>query len=49
MNDPIRILQVFIRMGRGGSESMIMNYYRNINREKALQGIIYRSIYKTEI
>ena len=30
----IRILQVFTMMDRGGSESMIMNYYRNINRQK---------------
>ncbi len=30
----IRILQVFTVMDRGGSESMIMNYYRNIDRNK---------------
>ncbi|GAA4278938.1 glycosyltransferase family 1 protein [Aquimarina mytili] len=30
----IRILQVFTIMGRGGAESMIMNYYRNLDREK---------------
>ncbi len=30
----VRILQVFTIMGRGGAESMIMNYYRNIDREK---------------
>lgn len=29
-----RILHVFTIMNRGGSESMIMNYYRNINRDK---------------
>ena len=29
-----RILQVFSKMGRGGSETMIMNYYRNIDRTK---------------
>lgn len=28
----IRVLQVFTVMNRGGAESMIMNYYRNINR-----------------
>lgn len=28
----IRILQVFNNMGQGGAESMIMNYYRNIDR-----------------
>lgn len=31
---PIRILQVFGRMDRGGAESMIMNIYRNIDRSK---------------
>ncbi len=31
---PIRVLQVFARMDRGGSETMIMNYYRNIDKEK---------------
>jgi len=30
----IRVLQVFTVMNRGGSESMIMNYYRNIDRSK---------------
>lgn len=30
----IRVLQVFIVLGRGGSETMIMNYYRNIDRSK---------------
>ena len=31
---PIRVLQVFTTMGRGGAESMIMNYYRHIDRSK---------------
>lgn len=30
----IRILQVVTYMGRGGLESMLMNYYRYIDREK---------------
>tara|TARA_R110000868_G_scaffold186388_1_gene428838 strand:- start:3525 stop:4670 length:1146 start_codon:yes stop_codon:yes gene_type:complete len=30
----IRVLQVFNNMGRGGAESMIMNYYRNMDRNK---------------
>lgn len=30
----IRVLQVFTIMNRGGAESMIMNYYRQINRDK---------------
>jgi glycosyltransferase involved in cell wall biosynthesis len=31
---PIRILQVMSYMGRAGAETMIMNYYRNIDRNK---------------
>ncbi len=31
---PIRILQVLTIMNRGGAEAMIMNYYRNIDRNK---------------
>lgn len=31
---PFRVLQVFTIMNRGGAESMIMNYYRAIDREK---------------
>lgn len=34
MMNPIRILQVFARMDRGGAETMIMNIYRNIDRNK---------------
>lgn len=35
MNEkPIRILHVVTYMGRGGLETMIMNYYRNVDREK---------------
>ncbi|MBQ4819562.1 glycosyltransferase family 1 protein [Aquimarina sp. MMG016] len=30
----IRVLQVFTIMNRGGAESMIMNYYRQIDRDK---------------
>ena len=33
-NDPIRILQVVNIMDRAGLETMIMNYYRNIDRKK---------------
>lgn len=33
MNQPIRILQVVTYMGRGGLETMLMNYYRHIDRE----------------
>lgn len=31
---PIRILQVMSDMNRGGAETMIMNYYRNIERNR---------------
>ena len=32
--EPIRVLHVVTNMGRGGLETMIMNYYRNIDRSK---------------
>lgn len=34
MNKPIRILNLFTIMDRGGAETMVMNYYRNIDRTK---------------
>lgn len=34
MNEPIRILMVFTIMNRGGAETMVMNYYRHIDRSK---------------
>lgn len=34
MSEPIRVLHVVTHMNRGGLESMIMNYYRNIDRSK---------------
>lgn len=34
MAEPIRVLQIVGRMDRGGIETMIMNIYRNIDREK---------------
>jgi len=33
-NKPIRVLQLFTTLNRGGAETMIMNYYRNIDRTK---------------
>ena len=30
----LRVLQVVTYMGRGGLETMIMNYYRNIDKSK---------------
>ena len=32
--EPIRILHVVTYMGRGGLETMIMNYYRHVDRSK---------------
>lgn len=34
MNKPVRILMLFTIMNRGGAETMVMNYYRNIDRSK---------------
>lgn len=34
MSEPIRVLQVVTHMNRGGLETMIMNYYRKINKSK---------------
>lgn len=34
MNEPIRVLHVVTYMGRGGLETMLMNYYRHIDRDK---------------
>lgn len=34
MREPIRILQVFAKMNRGGAETMIMDIYRHIDRSK---------------
>lgn len=34
MTKPVRILQVFGKMNRGGAETMIMNLYHNIDRSK---------------
>lgn len=34
MSEPIRILNLFTIMNRGGAETMVMNYYRKIDRSK---------------
>lgn len=40
----IRVLQVFTIMNRGGAESMIMNYYRKIDRKKVqFDFLVHRS------
>ena len=51
--EPIRILHVLSNMGRGGAESMVMNYYRNIDRSKVQFDFLlhraYKSAYEDEI
>ena len=34
MSNPVRILNLFTVMNRGGAETMVMNYYRNVDRTK---------------
>ena len=34
MEEPIRVLNLFTIMNRGGAETMVMNYYRTIDRTK---------------
>lgn len=34
MDMPIRVLHIFTILNRGGAESMVMNYYRHMDREK---------------
>lgn len=34
MSDPIRVLMVIGKMDRGGAETIVMNLYRNINRNR---------------
>lgn len=34
MSEPLRILNLFTIMNRGGAETMVMNYYRNIDKSK---------------
>lgn len=34
MSEPIRILNLFAIMNRGGAETMVMNYYRKIDKTK---------------
>jgi glycosyltransferase involved in cell wall biosynthesis len=46
MSEPIRILQVFAEMNRGGAETMIMNLYRTIDRTKVQFDFIVHTIEK---
>lgn len=42
--EPIRILQVVTYMGRGGLETMLMNYYRRMNRQRVqFDFLVHRS------
>lgn len=34
IKDPVRVLMLFTNMNRGGAESMVMSYYRTIDRSK---------------
>lgn len=51
--DPVRVLQVFTILNRGGAETMIMNYYRNIDRSKVqFDFLVHRSekgVFEVEI
>lgn len=50
---PIRVLQVLTAMNRGGAETMVMNYYRAMNRSKIqFDFIVHREevgVYEAEI
>lgn len=46
MPEPIRVLQVFAEMNRGGAENMIMNLYRNINRSEVQFDFVVHTINK---
>ena len=44
IKEPIRVLQVVTHMERGGLETMLMNYYRNIDRDKVqFDFLVHRS------
>ena len=53
MEHPVRILHVVTYMGRGGLETMIMNYYRHIDRSKVQFDFLvhrdFRADYDNEI
>ena len=42
MSEPVRVAQILNRMDSGGIESVVMNYYRHIDRKK-IQFDIYFS------
>ena len=53
MSTPIRVLQVVTIMNRGGAETMIMNYYRKIDKSKVqfdfLVHRVEKGVYEDEI
>ena len=53
MNYPIKVLVLDTVMDRGGAESMIMNYLRNIDRSKIQMDFMvnrqYKGAYEDEI
>lgn len=48
MNNPIRILHVVTYMGRGGLETMLMNYYRHIDRERVQFDFLTHRYFKAD-
>lgn len=48
MNYPIRVLVLDTVMDRGGAETMMMNYLRNINREKVIFDFLVNRDYKAD-
>lgn len=52
-SEPIRVLQIVSYMQRGGLETLLMNYYRNIDRSKVQFDFIvhrsFRAAYDDEI
>lgn len=53
MSEPVRILNLFTIMNRGGAETMVMNYYRNVDRSKVqFDFLVHREekgVYEDEI
>ena len=47
MADPVRVLCVFSTLDRGGAESMCMNLYRHIDREKVQFDFLLRDNTRT--
>ena len=45
----LRVLQVVTHMECGGLESMLMNYYRHIDREKFLREALFNVEYQPDV